>query len=908
MELSWVWLMTFLATLQVGLSRESSIRIGGIFNQQSPASDAEEAFKFAISKINKGRNGTNNKPHITYDIQLITGDNSFEANTKVCRQLNMSIAAVFGPPTSRAATAVQSVLDEMEVPHIEARWDHRREKNRYSINLYPDSRLISKAISDIVEYYRWKKVAILYQNEDSLVRLQETFKLSASREIEISVRQLKKPNFKPVLKEIKSSGLSHIIIDCEFDLVKQVLEQALEVQMLTDIFHYFFTTPDIHLLNLERYSEGEVNITGLRMVNVEDKRVQSVLREWREKKINAGVQDFAKQEMSTEVALIFDAVDVFTKALMGLDNAQNLQRYPLSCQRSNTWHVGHSLFNQLTFVHNFSGLTGSIEFDDKGVRTNVTMDMLELHDAKLIKVGFWEPSKGTNYTMVPSVVKPNVTNALKNRTFIVTTILENPYVMEVASENGEILAGNDRYKGFCVDLLAEIANILGFEYELKLVPDGKYGALVDGKWNGMVGQLIARKADLAVAPLTISYARERVVDFAKPFMNTGISILYRVPESKNPGVFSFLSPLDFDIWLYMLLAYLGVSVTLFILARFTPYEWYNPHPCNPEYDMVENQFNLTNSLWFSFGGLMQQGSEVNPRALSTRVISGMWWFFSLIIISSYTANLAAFLTVERMVSPIKDVDDLASQTEIEYGTLADGSTAAFFQNSEIEIYSRMFNFMEGRTPSVYVKTTHEGIQRVLNSKNYAFLLESSFNEYVTARDCNLTQIGGLLDSKFYGIGTPLGAKYRDSVTEAILQLQEQGTIQKFKKKWWFSEGKCDTKDKKQEANALGFENIGGIFFVLIGGLVLGVICALGEFVWKSRQNAELDRKSVCAEMGQELSFAMRCRTKKPLHGEIEEKYIEMAQTVQSGGQRNNLNQMSPNLKNGSTVTMRESVG
>lgn len=57
----------------------------------------------------------------------------------------------------------------------------------------------------------------------------------------------------------------------------------------------------------------------------------------------------------------------------------------------------------------------------------------------------------------------------------------------------------------------------------------------------------------------------------------------------------------------------------------------------------------------------------------------MWWFFTLIMISSYTANLAAFLTVERMDSPIESAEDLAKQTKIKYGALRGGSTAAFFR-------------------------------------------------------------------------------------------------------------------------------------------------------------------------------------------------------------------------------------
>lgn len=67
------------------------------------------------------------------------------------------------------------------------------------------------------------------------------------------------------------------------------------------------------------------------------------------------------------------------------------------------------------------------------------------------------------------------------------------------------------------------------------------------------------------------------------------------------------------------------------------------------------------------------------RSLSGRIVGGVWWFFTLIIISSYTANLAAFLTVERMVSPIESAEDLAKQSEIAYGTLDSGSTKEFFR-------------------------------------------------------------------------------------------------------------------------------------------------------------------------------------------------------------------------------------
>ena len=65
--------------------------------------------------------------------------------------------------------------------------------------------------------------------------------------------------------------------------------------------------------------------------------------------------------------------------------------------------------------------------------------------------------------------------------------------------------------------------------------------------------------------------------------------------------------------------------------------------------------------------------------MSGRIVGSVWWFFTLILISSYTANLAAFLTAERMQSPIESAEDLAKQTEIKYGTVESGTTREFFR-------------------------------------------------------------------------------------------------------------------------------------------------------------------------------------------------------------------------------------
>lgn len=68
-------------------------------------------------------------------------------------------------------------------------------------------------------------------------------------------------------------------------------------------------------------------------------------------------------------------------------------------------------------------------------------------------------------------------------------------------KSDKVLVGNDRFEGFCIDLLKELSNILGFSYEIRLVPDGKYGSQDDkGQWNGMIRELIEH-VSCATTPL-----------------------------------------------------------------------------------------------------------------------------------------------------------------------------------------------------------------------------------------------------------------------------------------------------------------------------------------------------------------------------------------------------------------------
>ncbi len=90
-----------------------------------------------------------------------------------------------------------------------------------------------------------------------------------------------------------------------------------------------------------------------------------------------------------------------------------------------------------------------------------------------------------------------------------------------------------------------------------------------------------------------------------------------------------------------------------------------------------------------------------------------------------------------------------------------------------------------------------------------------------------------------------GSPYRDPISMSILNLQENGRIQMLYNKWWKNTGTCNNDDKTKEskASSLGIANVGGIFVVLMAGLIIAVITAVIEFMWNSKRNAKTDRVS-----------------------------------------------------------------
>lgn len=267
---------------------------------------------------------------------------------------------------------------------------------------------------------------------------------------------------------------------------------------------------------------------------------------------------------------------------------------------------------------------------------------------------------------------------------------------------------------------------------------------------------------MCLGAISITSIREKVVDFTKPFMQKNYNLLIKKPKEKN-SIFQFLWPFTADVWLLTIASIMFLGIVLYVMDRLSP------NSSDPRF-----RFNMQESIWFIYGSLVGEGTELMPRTISGRILTAAWWFFALILISSYTANLAAFLTVTKIDTPIRSLADLVQQTNIKYGTVKNSNAHMFFRSSKVEIFRDMWTFMS--YSDSLVNNSMDGLKRVQNG-DYAFIWDTPVNKYFTMKNCDVMTVGEPFDQKGYGIGVPRGAAYRDDLTMSILKINEAGRIQ-----------------------------------------------------------------------------------------------------------------------------------
>ncbi|XP_076782015.1 glutamate receptor 4 [Arvicanthis niloticus] len=466
----------------------SSVQIGGLFIRNT---DQEyTAFRLAIFLHNTSPNASEAPFNLVPHVDNIETANSFAVTNAFCSQYSRGVFAIFGLYDKRSVHTLTSFCSALHISLITPSFPTEGE-SQFVLQLRPSLR---GALLSLLDHYEWNCFVFLYDTDRGYSILQAIMEKAGQNGWHVSaicVENFNDVSYRQLLEELDRRQEKKFVIDCEIERLQNILEQV---------------SSGLHLII----------------------------------KVCIGFYAFKHDQYTS--ALTYDGVLVMAETFRSLRR----QKIDIS-RRGNAgdclanpaapWGQGIDMERTLKQVR-IQGLTGNVQFDHYGRRVNYTMDVFELKSTGPRKVGYWnDMDKLVLIQDVPTL--GNDTAAIENRTVVVTTIMESPYVMY--KKNHEMFEGNDKYEGYCVDLASEIAKHIGIKYKIAIVPDGKYGARdADTKiWNGMVGELVyghfLQRSKIAVYEKMWTYMRS-----AEPsvFTRTTAEGVARVRKSK--GKFAFL--------------------------------------------------------------------------------------------------------------------------------------------------------------------------------------------------------------------------------------------------------------------------------------------------------------------------------------------------------------------------------
>uniref|UniRef100_A0A3Q4MQ21 Glutamate receptor n=2 Tax=Neolamprologus brichardi TaxID=32507 RepID=A0A3Q4MQ21_NEOBR len=785
-----------------------------------------------------------------------------------CELMNRGILALVSSIGCMSAGSLQTLADAMHIPHL---FIQRSPAGTPRSACPPTSRVpgtddytlmvrppvyLNEVIMQVVSEYSWQKFVLFYDSDFDIRGIEDFLDSTSQQGMDVSLQKVES-NINMMITSLFRTmrveelhryrdTLRRAVLFMSPATAKAFITEVVETNLVAFDCHWILINEEISDYDLQELvmkSIGRLTLVR-QMFPMPQNTTQRCVKH--NHRINTSLCDPKNpkaQQLEITNRYIYDTVLLLANTFhRKLEDRKWHSMASLSCIRKNSkpWQGGKSMLDTVK-KFGVSGLTSFLEFTDNGTNPNIFFEILgtnygEDRGRGVSRLATWDPVHGLNGTLTDRKLENNMRGVVLR----VVTVLEEPFVM--VSEN--VLGKPKKYQGFSIDVLDALSNYLGFKYEIYVAPDHKYGSLQpDGQWNGLMGELVFKRADVGLSALTITPERESVVDFTTRYMDYSVGVLLRKAE-RTVDMFACLAPFDLSLWACIAGTVLLVGILVYLL------NWLNP----PRLPMGSvSSTTLYNSMWFVYGSFVQQGGEVPYTTLATRMMMGVWWMFALIVISSYTANLAAFLTITRIENSIQSLQDLSKQTELPYGTVLDSAVYDQVRSKAMNpferdpMYSQMWR-MINRTGGGdnNVEESKEGIRKVKYGR-FGFVWDAAVLEYVANNDedCSFYTVSNNAPDRGYGIAMQHGSPYRDIFSQRILELQQNGDMDILKLKWWPKDSPCDlysSVQTRQRGSALDIHSFAGVFCVLAAGVVLSCLIAMVESWWSRRKGSRVPSK------------------------------------------------------------------
>ncbi|CAH1243329.1 GRIK2 [Branchiostoma lanceolatum] len=680
------------------------------------------------------------------------------------------------------------------------------------VTSYPKPDDLSLMIVHTVEKYKWTSAFVLYDRfADAYRSLEKFLNWAADRDWLLRVKEIPligegpdkvdKPALTTLLRQVKTSRETHVILLSNSAIINDVLDRAVYLLMVNYQYHWIITSLNAPLgdLGFDNFRDTGVRVTFFHP-NTE---------------LGGNTRIFERLVLDGALSLVHSAME----ATRAVDRGE-MTEGEAQCR----------LRDYITEIE-FVGYTGNVNYKNVSVsthvRTNLVMELVENTGSDLVKVGKWSQVDGANLTS--QFNSSFFTNpVLGGKRLRIISKKRDPWVRLKHHADTEGLKGVERYEGFLIDMLKVMAIRLNFTFDIDVPDNITIGSQneADGSWDGMIGLLARREYDLALDAVATRSFRLKAVDFTEPIEMAGYYLIMKRPSRAAPGLLQFLNPFSYTVWAVMLCANLGVAILLGINNCLNPYEWGGLAKRGEVEEEEGKSLNFWNSLWTVWGAYVAAGPEFLPRSFAGRVLASLWFFVCLVAISSYTANLAAFLTKTNLDQQISSLKDLAN-SDYRFGALERNTIVKFLMNSTDEPYKTLGRRLK-RWGGEVLMDSRDKLLKKAEDDRFVFIADNENQFRVKEELCNLIVVGERFFRSPTALMFPRGSPYVTEFNRQILLFREEGFMDILRDRYLNVPGECSTKFVAQDDGQLQIESFIGLFYLLLVGVALFLIVGLVE--------------------------------------------------------------------------------
>ncbi|KAK6784975.1 hypothetical protein RDI58_018430 [Solanum bulbocastanum] len=847
--ISWIWVPlavlggtgnnTTKATSPLSsFSRPKVVNVGALFTANSVIGrSAGPALVAAINDVNSDSSilrGT--KLNLIFQDTNCSG---FVGTVDALQLMEKEVIAAIGPQSSGIAHVISHVMNELQVPLLSFATDPTLSSLQYSyfLRTVPNDHFQMYAIADVVDYFGWKEVIAIFVDDDN-----------GRNGISVLGDALAKKRAKLTYKAPFSPGASSSEIDdllVSMNLMEarvfvvhvnpdtglSIFSKAKNLGMM--VGGYVWITTDWLPSFLD--SSDSVNpetmdliqgVVALRHHTADSDQKKKFASRWKNFK-NVETSSFNSYALYAydTIWLLARALDLYFKdggkvTFSDDPRLRDTNGSALHLSSMQVFDQGQKLFQTLIGM-NFTGLSGQIQFDSEKNLGHPAYDVLNIGGTGSRTVGYWSNYSGLS-VVTPEILYSKPPNTSTSTQHLYNVIWPGETVTQprgwVFPHNGKPLQiavpyrvtfkefvhkdkGPSGVKGYCIDVFEAAIDLLPYAvpHVYILYGDGKRNP----SFKNLVNDVVTNKYDAAVGDVTITTNRTRIVDFTQPYMESGLVVVAPVKELKS-SPWAFLQPFTLQMWCVTGVFFLFVGTVVWILE----------HRHNPEF-RGSPRHQLVTVFWFSFSTMFFAHRE-NTMSTLGRLVLIFWLFVVLIINSSYTASLTSILTVRKLSSGIQGIDSLISGSD-PIG-VQDGSFAYNYLIEELGVLESRIRIL--KTEDEYTSALKKGPQGggvagIVDELPYVEL-------FLSNSKCEFRTVGQEFTKGGWGFAFQRDSPLAVDLSTAILQLSENGELQRIHDKWLSTNG-CSSQSNPADDTQLSLKSFWGLFLICAVACFLALV-------------------------------------------------------------------------------------